>query len=72
MKDRFYKCECGCGVLHASYEPDWGLELALFERSYSRSLCNRIRLAWSALRGNPLADLVDQLVEIQNQKEYKL
>ena len=83
MKDKFYMCECGCGALHVSYEPGWGLELALFERSPSRSLWNRIRLAWSALRGNPyadmvilndqqIADLVDQLVEIQNQKEYKL
>ena len=83
MKDKFYMCECGCGALYVSYEPDWGLELALFERSPSRSLRNRIRLAWSALRGNPyadmvilnnqqIADLVDQLVEIQNQKEYKL
>ena len=83
MKDKFYMCECRCGVLHLEYEPDMGLEIALYERNVSRSWRNRFRLAWNAIKGRPyadmiilnnqqIADLVDQLVEIQNQKEYKL
>ena len=83
MKDKFYMCECHCGVLHIEYDFDMGLQIALFERNVSRSWRNRIRLAWNAIKGRPyadmvilnnqqIADLVDQLVEIQNQKEYKL
>lgn len=83
MKDKFYMCECHCGVLHIEYDSDMGLQIALFERNASRSWRNRFRLAWNAIKGRPyadmvilnnqqIADLVDQLVEIQNQKEYKL
>ena len=82
MNEKFYMCECKCGVLHVCYDPDWGLEIALFERNTSRSWRNKFRLAWSALRGRPyadmvilnnqqLADLVDQLVQIQNSKHEK-
>jgi hypothetical protein len=77
MKTKFFICECKCGVIHLDYDPDWGLEIAMFERSVARSWWNRIRQAWSALRGKPytdmiilneqqIADLVDYLFEVQN------
>ncbi len=83
MKSNFYICECHCGVLHFEYEPDMGLQIALYERNVSRSWSNRLRLAWNAIKGRPyadmvilnnqqIADLVDQLTEIQNQEDYKL
>jgi hypothetical protein len=81
MKSEYFKCECGCGVLCAEYNSDWGLELAMFERNTSRSWWNRIKLACSALRGKPytdmiilsdqqIADLVDYLFVIQNQNYH--
>ena len=83
MDTKYYSCECGCGVLLLTYDPDWGLEIAMFERSVSRSRWNRIRLAWSALCGRPytdmvilnnqqIANLVDQLTSIQNRSDYNL
>jgi hypothetical protein len=83
MKSNYYSCQCKCGVLHLNYEPEWGLEVALFERNVSRPWWNRIRLAWSALKGTPytdmvildnqqIADLVDQLTYLQNLKEYSI
>lgn len=83
MNTNYYRCECGCAVLHMSYDPEWGLEIAMFERNVSRSLWNRICLAWSALRGRPytdmvilnnqqIADLVDELTCIQNRRDYNL
>lgn len=83
MKNKFYICDCHCGVLQVEYEADMGLQIALFERNASRSWRNRIRLAWNAIKGRPysdmvilnnqqIADLVDQLTEIQNQEDYIL
>jgi hypothetical protein len=77
MKEAYFKCECGCGVLHMCYDSDWGLEVAMFERPVSRSWSNRLRLAWSALRGKPysdmlilneqqIADLAEYLFHVQN------
>jgi hypothetical protein len=77
MTSKFFICECKCGAIHLDYDPDWGLEIAMFERKVTRSWWNRIRLAWSALRGKPytdmvilneqqIADLVDYLFEVQN------
>jgi len=77
MQGKFFKCECHCGVLHLHYDPEWGLEVAMFSRDVSRSWWNRIRQAWSALRGRPytdmiilneqqLADLAEYLYEAQN------
>ena len=81
MNAKYYTCECKCGVLCFLYEPGLGLEISMFSRHPSRSLWNRVRLAWSALRGQPytdmvilndqqIADLVDQLTEVQNCDEY--
>ena len=80
MKSKYFKCECKCGVIHLDYHPDWGLEIAMFERNVSRSWWNRIRLAWSALCGRPytdmiilnnqqVADLVDYLFVVQNYEQ---
>lgn len=77
MKEVYFKCECGCGVLHMCYDADWGLEVAMFELPVSRSWSNRLRLAWSALRGKPytdmlllneqqIADLAEYLFHVQN------
>lgn len=77
VKERYFMCECGCAVLHMDYDPEWGLEIATFERNSSRSLWNRMRLAWSALRGKPytdmillneqhIADLAEYLFHVQN------
>jgi hypothetical protein len=82
MKSKYFKCECGCGVLNIEYDPDWGLNIAMYERCVSRSWWNRIRLAWSALRGRPytdmvilnnqqVADLVDYLFVVQNHDQYE-
>ena len=58
-KERFFKCECGCGGLLAEYHPDWGLELAHLQRIAARdSWTWRLRHAWHALRGNVYADMV--------------
>lgn len=76
-------CECHCGVLYIDYDSDMGLSVSMFERNAARSWCNRVRLAWSALRGQPytdmvilnnqqIADLVDQLTSIQNRSDYNL
>ena len=83
MKSKYFKCECGCGVLNIDYDPNWGLEIALFERNVSRSWLNRIHLAWSALCGRPytdmvilnnqqVADLVDYLFVVQNHDQSEL
>ena len=77
MKSKFFKCECGCGVLSLEYNELWGLEIAMFERNVSRSFFNRIRLAWKTLCGKPytdmvilneqqIADLAEYLFEVQN------
>lgn len=58
MISKFIKCQCGCSILHLDYDEVFGLEIAMFERPVSRSLWNRIRLAWSCLRGKPYADMV--------------
>jgi hypothetical protein len=81
MNNKYYICECRCGVLCFQYEQGLGLEIAMFSQHPSRSLWNRVRLAWNALSGQPytdmvilndqqIADLVDQLTEIQNCDEY--
>jgi hypothetical protein len=55
----------------------------MFSRHPLHSLKNKIRLAWSALKGQPytdmvilnnqqIADLVDQLAGIQNRSDYNL
>lgn len=83
MKNKYFECECKCGVIHLDYDPIWGLEIALFERNVSRSWLNRIRLAWSALCGRPytdmvilnnqqVADLVDYLFVVQNHDQSEL
>jgi hypothetical protein len=77
MNKKYFMCECHCGVIAVDYDPDFGLDMSFYERNPKRSFKNRIRLAWSALRGRPytdmvilndnqLADLVDYLVAIQN------
>lgn len=77
MKDQYFKCQCGCALLHMAYDPDCGLEVAMFEHNASHSIWNRIRLAWSALRGKPytdmiilneqqIADLAEYLFHVQN------
>ena len=78
MKGKFFKCECGSEGLWVEYDGYGSTELALFHYSpQDRSWRNRLRLAWQCLKGKPytdmvllndqsLADLVDQLVDIQN------
>jgi hypothetical protein len=83
MNTDYYICECNCGVIAIYYDPNYGLEMSFFQRNVKRSIWNRIRLAWSALRGQPytdmvilnnqqIADLVDQLACIQNRSDYNL
>ena len=78
MKGKFYKCDCGSEGLWVESDGYGSTELSLFQHSpQNRSWSNRIRLAWNCLKGKPytdmvllndqsLADLVDQLVDIQN------
>lgn len=79
MKDAFYKCECGHGGLHVEWSPDWGCQLSHYQYDVRYSWWNRLRHAWKCLCGQPytdmvllndaqVADLVDQLVEIQNRE----
>ncbi len=81
MKSNYYSCECKCGAIYVDYDPTWGLEIALLQRDVKRSWWNRLRVAWSALRGRPytdmvilnddqIANLVDYLVDIQNIENY--
>lgn len=71
MKEQYFKCECGCGILHLAYDETFGLEIAMFERPVSRSWSNRLRLAWSALRGRPYSDMVVlHSQQIANLAEY--
>jgi hypothetical protein len=71
MINKYFKCECGCGVLNLEYDPEWGLQIAMFERPVSRSFLNRIRLAWKALCGKPYSDMVILNEEqIANLAEY--
>ena len=58
VKSKFFKCTCECKVLHLEYDPEWGLEIAMFERPVAWPLSNRIRLAWNALCGRPYTDMV--------------
>lgn len=82
MSAKYYTCKCQCGVLCIQYDPDWGLELSMFSRHPFHSFRNRVRIAWKALCGNPytdmvildeqqIADIVDELVRIQNINDYK-
>jgi acetone carboxylase gamma subunit len=77
MEGKYFRCECHCGVLYMEYDPDWGLEFAMYERCVSRSWWNRIYLAWRTLYGRPytdmiilndqqVADLADYLFLVQN------
>ena len=83
MNSKYYTCVCQCGVICFQYDPPLGLEISMFSRHPLRSLSNKIRLAWSALRGQPytdmvildnqqIADLVDQLTCIQQRSDYNL
>ena len=78
MKGKFFKCECGSEGLWVEHDLGFGTEISLFKTDpQNRSFKNRLILAWQCLRGKPyadmvllddqsLADLVDQLVDIQN------
>jgi hypothetical protein len=77
MKPVFYKCDCGHGGLYVEYQSDWGCQFSHYQYDVSHSIWNRLRFAWKCLCGQPytdmvllsdsqVADLVDQLVEIQN------
>jgi len=78
MKGKFFKCDCGSEGLWVEYDGYGSTEFALFHYNpQDRSWRNRIRLAWNCLRGKPytdmvllndqsIADLVDQLINIQN------
>jgi len=80
MKGKFIRCECGSEGLYIEYDGYGSTEIALFRHNpQDRSWRNRIRLAYACLKGKPytdmvllndqtLADLVDQLVEIQNRE----
>jgi len=80
MKGKFFKCDCGSEGLWVEYDGYDSTEIALFHYDpQDRSWHNRIRLAWKCLRGKPyadmvllndqtLADLADQLAEIQNRE----
>lgn len=73
----FFKCLCSCGGIHVEDTP-WGVEFAYMHRNpVHRAWIDRIKTAWSALKGEPysdmvilskpiLADLIDHLVEIHN------
>lgn len=53
--------DCGCGNDTICVEwsnDDDSTYVALFTRDPSRSLRNRIRLAWAAMKGRPYADMV--------------
>ena len=79
MKGQFFKCDCSCGGLYVSYDPQFGLELAHLVRDpYQREWRHRLASAWSALRGRPyqdmvilddtkIADLTDYLIKAQNE-----
>jgi hypothetical protein len=83
MKGKFFKCECGSEGLWVEYDGDGSTEFALFHYNpQNRSWRNRIRLAYTCLKGKPytdmillndqgLADLVDHLVDIQNRDNIK-
>jgi hypothetical protein len=77
MEGKFYKCDCGHGGLYVQYDNDYGLEVSHFQYDVSRSFWNRIKFAWKCLTGKPycdmvllsdskIADLVDQLIHVQN------
>jgi hypothetical protein len=78
MKGKFFKCNCGGEGLWVGHDHEFGTKFSLFETDpQNRSFKNRLILAWQCLRGKPytdmvllddqsLADLVDQLVDIQN------
>jgi hypothetical protein len=78
MKGKFFRCDCGSEGLWVEYDSYGSTEFALFHSNpQNRSWRNRIRLAWQCLKGKPytdmvllndqsIADLVDQLINIQN------
>ena len=78
MSGKFYKCTCNNEGLWVEYDGYGITKFAFFHRSpENQSWSNRIKLAWNCLKGNPyadmvlldeqsIADLVDQLVDIQN------
>ena len=77
MSGKFYQCDCGHGGLYVQYDTKYGLEISHFQYDISRSWGNRIKFAWKCLIGKPyadmvllsdtkVADLVDQLVQLQN------
>ena len=83
MSTTYYPCVCKCGVLCFQYDAEVGLEVSMFSCHPLRSLSNKIRLAWGALRGRPytdmvilnnqqIADIVDQLTCIQQRSDYNL
>lgn len=59
MKSTFFKCDCGHGGLHVSYDHVFGLELAHLVRDpYVRGWRNRLASAWAALCGRPYQDMI--------------
>lgn len=78
MKGNFFKCNCGSEGLWVEHDYGFGTEFSLFQTDpQNRSFKNRLILAWECLKGKPyanmvllddqsLADLVDQLLNIQN------
>ena len=59
MKPSFFKCECGHGGLHISYDHTFGLELANLSRDpFMRSWGHRLQSAWAALCGRPYTDMI--------------
>lgn len=78
MKGKFYRCDCGSEGLWVEYDGYGSTEFALFHHGpQNRSWRNRIKLAWNCFLGKPytdmvllndqsIADLVEQLVDIQD------
>ena len=78
MKGKFFKCDCSAEGLYVEYDTHFGTEFSLFVcNPQNRSWRNRLRLAWSCLKGKPysdmvllsdekIADLVDHLIMIQS------
>ena len=58
MKDELLvECDCGQEILLITDDNDCMFFLAMFERNYTRSWRNRLRLIWRIIRhGKPYAD----------------
>lgn len=56
-KDVHIPCECGCSIVRLQDLDDWGYSITFLVdtfssgQQHSRSLWNRLKLAWYAIRG---------------------